>query len=84
MRIEWDENGMKRLEREVGQQAAKEMQTVMDRVLRAARGRPVAEVKRMLRREWRSVLGGDITDPELTQWAALLAAGKRVVPTPEV
>src|SRR6266700_5119252 len=66
MRIKWDANGQKRLEREAAQQAAKQMQAVMDRVLRAGRGRSVPEVKRVLRREWRSVLGGDITDPELT------------------
>lgn len=83
MRIEWDDNALKQIENEVGQQAAKEMQKVVDRVLRAGKGKPVAEVKRMLRREWRTALGGDITDPELTKWAELLAAGHRIVPTPK-
>lgn len=83
MRIEWDESALDQLKREVGHQTAKEMQAVLDRVLRAGKGKPVAEVKRLLRREWRSALGGDITDPDLTRWAKLLAAGQRIVPTPK-
>jgi hypothetical protein len=80
MRIEWDADGLKSLTKEVGRHAAKETQAVLDRVLRVAKGKPIEDVKRLLRGEWRSTLGGDITDSELTggprlraDWQSLLS-----------
>ncbi len=83
MRIEWDADGQKSLTKEVGRQAAKETQAVLDRVLRVAKGKPIEDVRRLLRKEWRSTLGGDITDPELSKFAKLLAAGQRIVLRPK-
>jgi hypothetical protein len=54
------------------------MQDVYDRVLRMGQGKPVEAVKAMLAQEWRNAVGGDITDPELSHDAALLAAGHRI------
>ncbi len=51
MRIAWDANGLKSLTKEVGRHAAKETQAVLDRVLRVAKGKPIEDVKRLLRRD---------------------------------
>ena len=57
---------------------ADKIQTVYDRVLHSGRGRDVEDVKILLAREWRSVLGSDLGEPTLSQAAVELASGKRI------
>lgn len=58
---------------------ADNLQTVVDNLERTHQGRPVDEVKVALRTAWRSATGdGDITDPELTQWATHISEGRHI------
>lgn len=41
-------------------------------------GRPVEEIKPVLQARWRSVAGGEITDPQLSEWAQHIADGTDV------
>lgn len=52
-------------------------QKMFDTLLRRYKGRPVTEIKPVLRREW-SRVGGSISDPELTDYATLLSEGTRI------
>jgi hypothetical protein len=55
----------------------KKSQTMLDRLLRTYKGRPVPEVKTALLREWRRD-GGKMTDAEATDWAKLISGGTRI------
>lgn len=57
---------------------AGELQGVYDRVLQAGTGKTTDEVKDMLRAEVRATFGTEITDPELSACAAVLASGRRI------
>lgn len=39
-------------------------------------GRPVEEIKPVLQSRWRTTVGGSVTDPELSEYAAKIAAGE--------
>jgi len=52
-------------------------QRMFDRLIAQYQGRPVEEIKRALRIQWRRE-GGDITDPELTEYAQSIAEGRRI------
>ncbi len=56
---------------------ASEYQEMLDSLLRRYKGRPVAEVKPVLRREWAGI-GGSISDSELTDYATLISEGTRI------
>lgn len=56
---------------------ASDYQAMFDRLGRQCKGRPVAEVKGALRREW-SRLGGTISDAELTEYATLISEGTKI------
>ncbi|MEN0135540.1 MAG: hypothetical protein AAGC80_10350 [Rhodococcus sp. (in: high G+C Gram-positive bacteria)] len=70
-------------EHELGQlaQAAVErtLQRMMDRLQQECKGKSVDEARRRLARAWEDAMDQEITDPELTEYATELAAGKRVV-----
>jgi hypothetical protein len=57
--------------------AAAEYQKMFDALLRTHSGRSVSEIKPVLRRNWQR-LGGDITDPELTQYAQHISNGTSI------
>lgn len=57
---------------------ASEYQKMFDSLSRRYKGRPVAEIKPVLRREW-ALVGGSISDPELTDYARLISEGTRIV-----
>lgn len=57
-------------------QAASEHQKMLDSLVRRYKGRPVAEIKPVLKREW-SRNGGSISDPGLTEYATLISEGTR-------
>lgn len=52
-------------------------QKMFDMLLRRHKGRPVPEIKPVLRREW-SRIGGSISDPELTKYATHISEGTRI------
>lgn len=64
--------------RQLAQAQADKIQKVYDQVLQDGGGKSVEEVRSLLAREWRSALGGDLTEPRLSQAAAELAAGNRI------
>jgi hypothetical protein len=78
LKIEWNQQGLQQLAEEAGRQAAVKAQDVYDRVLSMAAGKSPEEVKDFLGREWESEFGTVPTDPELTNVASELAAGRRV------
>jgi hypothetical protein len=84
VKLEFNDDARNELGREAARQGADRMQGVFDRVLELGEGKPVQEVKVILAREWRSAFGGDITDPELSRDAALLAAGHRIEARPDI
>ena len=56
---------------------ASDYQKVFDSLLRRYKGRPVSEIKPVLRREW-SRVGGSISDPELTEYATHISEGTHI------
>ena len=56
---------------------ASDYQKMFDSLLRRYKGRPVSEIKPVLRREW-SRVGGSISDPELTEYANHISEGTRI------
>lgn len=59
-------------------------QPVLDDVRAEYTGRPVEEVKAALASRWAATNeGAAISDPELTDWAEELSAGRRIVLDPQ-
>jgi hypothetical protein len=58
---------------------ANRVQGVYDVVLHAGRGRSLDDVKELLAREWRTAFGTELTEPKLSELAAPLAEGRRIV-----
>lgn len=56
---------------------ASDYQKMFDSLLRRYTGRPVDQIKPVLRHEW-SRIGGSISDPELTDYATLISEGTRI------
>ena len=56
---------------------ASHYQKMFDSLLRRYKGRPVSEIKPVLRREW-SRVGGSISEPELTEYATHISEGTRI------
>jgi hypothetical protein len=65
--------------RRLPQIAADRLQDLYDRVLRDGEGKSVDEVKVLLASEWRSMYGKDLSESDLSERAAVLAAGRRIV-----
>lgn len=57
---------------------AGELQGVYDRVHQVGSGKTVEEVKDLLRAEVLATFGTEITDPELSACAEVLASGRRI------
>ncbi len=55
-----------------------ELQGVYDRVLHDGQGRSVEEVKDLLADEWWSTFGTNLSDPDLSECAEVLAQGRRI------
>lgn len=58
-------------------EAADDTQKMFDSLLRRYKGRPVSEIKPVLRREW-SRRDGTMSERELTDYAMLISEGTRV------
>ena len=76
--FEFDKDALSKVINNAVQVRADELQAVYDNVLRAAGGKSPEEVKELLRDEVRSAFGTEITDPELSSCAEVLAAGRRI------
>lgn len=76
MRSAW-ERELKKMVSGAVQEIADEYQTMFDRLGRQYQGRPVAEIKAGLRREWKR-LGGTISERELNAYAQLISQGTRI------
>ena len=57
--------------------SASDYQKMFDSLSRRYKGRPVSEIKPVLKREWARI-GGSISDPELTDYASLISEGTRI------
>ncbi|MER6813569.1 hypothetical protein ABT299_30235 [Spirillospora sp. NPDC000708] len=57
--------------------AAQEYQNAVQSLALELKGRPVEEVKPLVSARWRD-LGGEITDPELTEVATAIAEGTKI------
>lgn len=71
------EREIKKAARGAVQDIAPDYQRLFDSLSRRYTGRPVSEIKPVLRREWARI-GGSISDPELTDYAALISEGTRI------
>ncbi len=80
--FQFDKRAMDKIVKDAVQDAAKETQQLLDRLLRTQKGKPVPQVKATLLREWRRS-GGKMTDSEATDWATLLSEGRRIVLKPK-
>lgn len=76
--FEFDERGMKDLEKSIMKEVRKETQSFFDNFSRRYRGKPVSEVKRALAREWKQKMDGTMTDQELTDYAKRISEGTRI------
>lgn len=83
MKFSFDEDGIRRMINHAAQTHASRVEAAYDKVRLAGQGKSVDEVKVLLQREVRLTLGGDITDPELTSRAEMLARGQRIEVKPE-
>jgi hypothetical protein len=79
VRFEWDKDALAKVINNAVQVRADELQAVYDRVSQAGRGKSLEDVKQLLQAEVRSTIGTVITDPELSDCAEVLAAGRRIV-----
>ncbi|WP_053383039.1 hypothetical protein [Leucobacter celer] len=82
MKIQWNEREFKRLMEDEVQSTVDDMAAEYTRDLKALTtrytGRPVEEIKPALRRIFQQH-DGDLTDPELSEYAAQIHAGGEIV-----
>ncbi|WP_298868480.1 hypothetical protein [uncultured Microbacterium sp.] len=82
MNFDFNEDGMRRVaEKAVAKLAVRQTQD-LERLRQQYTGRPVAEIKPVLQQLFRNY-DGNITDPELSEWAQLISDGTRIEMTPE-
>jgi hypothetical protein len=85
MRVRVNDSGIRALKEHVrqqlpimAQQSSSKLQSVYDRVLAAGQGKNVDEVRDLLAVEWRSTFGQELSEPNLTEAATVLAEGRRI------
>jgi hypothetical protein len=79
LRLEdFNEDAIRAVAQEAVQQRADELQELYGRLLRTEAGKPVEDVKTALAKEWRSTFDAELTDPELSDTAEVLASGTRI------
>lgn len=75
---DFDGDAVRAMAREAVRQRADELQELYDRVLRTEADKPVEDVKTVLAREWRATFDTELTGPELSDTAEVLASGTRI------
>jgi len=76
--IEFDPQALARAIDGVMQDRADQLQAVYDLVLQSGQGESLEDVKGLLRNEFHATFGTEITDPDLTACADVLASGRRI------
>ena len=76
--FEFDRDVLARAINDAMQVRAEELQGVYERVHQVGSGKTVEEVKDLLRAEVYATFGTEITDPELSACAEVLASGRRI------
>jgi hypothetical protein len=75
--FQFDQGAIDKFAKDAVKGEANRIQKLMDDLLRSYTGRPVSEVKVALAREW-SKGGGNISDPELTEYATHISEGRHI------
>ena len=79
-RVTFDSNAFRRnlnkVASEAGAKVGGKISTLLNGMSSEFAGRPVEEIKPVLQSRWRAAVGGSITDPELSEYAARIAAGE--------
>lgn len=76
-RFELNQAGIDALIKDVMTQQGDLLQRKLDDLARQYQGRPISVVKAAVQRAFEED-GGQITDPELTQYAEVIAAGRKI------
>ncbi len=78
MTFEFNERAIKKAVHDGVAGMTKEYERMFERLSRQYKGKPDSLIKPVLRLEWRKIAGGDITDPELSQYAEAICNGTRI------
>lgn len=77
--FEFDERALRKAVAPALEKLARDLTRMLQGMAREFQGRPVEEVKPVLQARWAEATpGGSITDPELTQYAEAIAAGRSI------
>ncbi|MFD7855127.1 hypothetical protein ACFV6B_12700 [Streptomyces microflavus] len=71
-----NKQAVKRVVDEAGAKVGAKISAVLNGMSLEFAGRPVEEIKPVLQSRWRAAVGGSVTDPELSEYAAKIAAGE--------
>ncbi|MWA02706.1 hypothetical protein F8568_020465 [Actinomadura sp. LD22] len=77
-KFEFDERALNRLVESKLKEMSREFERLVERLTRQLRGRPVDEIKPVLKREWKRIADGDLKDPQLTTIATAISEGTKV------
>jgi hypothetical protein len=75
--FKWNQAGINAMVDQVMKDEATKLQRLMDQLGRQYKGRPVSVIKPALKRAFERD-GGKITDPELTEYAEHISAGRHI------
>lgn len=82
MNFEFNDEGMRRVAEDAVSKVAAQQTQDLDRLRQQYTGQPVAVIRPVLQQLFASY-DGNITEPELSEWAQLLSDGTRIEMTPE-
>lgn len=82
MNFEFNEEGMRRIAEEAVAKVAAEQTQDLERLRQQYVGQPMEVVRPALQQLFASY-DGNITEPELSEWAQLISDGTRIEMTPE-
>lgn len=71
------EKALEKATRSAVQETARDYQKLFDSLLRQYKGRPVSQIKPVLKREW-ARLGGSLSNAELTEYATYISEGTSI------
>ncbi|MFJ9096574.1 hypothetical protein ACIRIR_34415 [Streptomyces globisporus] len=75
-RFTFNQQIMKKVVNEAAGKVEAKISTLLNGMSSEFAGRPVEEIKPVLQSRWRAAVDGSITDPELSEYAAKIAAGE--------
>lgn len=77
-RFEFDERALNRVVESALTDMSSEFEMLVGRLTRQLQGRPVDEIKPVLKLQWKQVADGDLEDPLLTTIATAISEGTKV------